>query len=76
MKTVFTKKFACFGMIDMFKAVASQKPDEIKKGQKTLISRIVNGAIVFFVVAIVQLIVNIIKGRSKFATTFSCFFKF
>jgi len=49
------------GMIDMGKAVASQKEDEIKKGQKTLISRCIAAAIVFFVVAIVQLVVGIIN---------------
>ena len=35
------------GMLDMGKAVASQKEDEIKKGQKTLISRCIAAAIVF-----------------------------
>lgn len=48
------------GMLDMGKAVASQKEDEIKKGQKTLISRCIAAAIVFFVVAIVQLVLSII----------------
>ena len=48
------------GMIDMGKAVASQKEDEIKKGQKILISRCIAAGIVFFVVAIVKLLVNII----------------
>ena len=50
------------GMIDMGKAVATQKEEEIKKGQKTLMSRCIAAAIVFFVVAIVQLLLNIIVG--------------
>ena len=48
------------GMLDMGKAVASQKEDEIKKGQKTLMSRCIAAGIVFFVVAIVQLLFGII----------------
>ena len=48
------------GMIDMGKAVASQKDDKIKAGQKILISRLITGGIVFFIVAIVQMLVSII----------------
>lgn len=51
------------GMLDMGKAVASQKDDEIKKGQKTLMSRCIAAGIVFFVVAIVQLLFNIIGSN-------------
>ena len=50
------------GMIDMGKAVASQKEDKIKAGQKILISRCLNAGIVFFIVAIVQLIMEIMKN--------------
>ncbi len=52
------------GMLDMAKAVASQKDEEIKKGQKTLLSRCIAAGIVFFVVAIVQLLFSIINGGS------------
>ena len=38
-----------FGSIDFVKALTSQKDEEIKKGQKTFISRIIAGVIVFFV---------------------------
>ena len=60
------------GMIDMGKAVASQKEDEIKKGQKTLISRVIAAAIVFFVVAIVQLMLSIVSGASGDTNVWSC----
>ena len=53
------------GMIDMGKAVASQKEDEIKKGQRTLISRCIAAGIVFFVVAIVQLMMSIVSGADN-----------
>ena len=52
------------GMLDMGKAVASQKEDEIKKGQKTLISRCIAAAIVFFVFAIVQLLLGVVGEGS------------
>lgn len=64
------------GMIDMVKAVASQKEDEIKKGQKNLINRCITGAIVFFVVAIVQLIMNIIATSSDDSSVMNCVCKF
>ena len=60
------------GMIDMGKAVASQKEDEIKKGQKTLISRVIAAAIVFFVVAIVQLMLSIVSGATNDTNIWTC----
>ena len=62
------------GMIDMGKAVASQKEDEIKKGQKTLISRCIAAGIVFFVVAIVQLMMSIVSGAdNEIENIITCF---
>lgn len=53
---------AVLGMIDLGKAVATQKEEEIKKGQKTLLSRCIAAGLVFFVVSIVQLLFNIVSG--------------
>ncbi len=64
------------GMIDMVKAVASQKEDKIKAGQKNLLSRCLNGAIVFFVVAIVQLLMNIIVKVTGENNIMNCVCKF
>ena len=64
------------GMIDMGKAVASQKEDEIKKGQKILLSRCIAAGITFFVVAIVQLLFSIINGGTEGNSTWSCIDKF
>lgn len=50
------------GSIDFVKAISSQKDDEIKKGQKTFISRIVAGVIIFFVVAVVKLVISLVGG--------------
>ena len=64
------------GMIDMGKAVASQKEDEIKKGQKILLSRCIAAGITFFVVAIVQLLFSIINGGTEGDSTWSCIDRF
>lgn len=48
------------GMMDLGKAVMAQKEDEIKKGQQTFIKRLIAAAVVFFVVAIVQLLFSIL----------------
>lgn len=51
-----------FGMIDLGKAVMSQKDDEIKKGQQTFFKRLLAAAIVFFIIAVVKLVVGVIAG--------------
>ena len=52
------------GMIDLLKAVASQKEDEIKKGWNTLVKRVLYGVIVFFVFFLVQFVVSILPNSS------------
>ena len=47
------------GMLDLGKAVMAQKEDEIKKGQQTFIKRVIAAILVFFVVAITQLIIGL-----------------
>lgn len=51
-----------FGSIDFIKAVVAQKDDEIKKGQQTFIKRLIAGVIVFFIFAIVKLLVSFAAG--------------
>lgn len=46
------------GMIDMAKGVIAQKDDEIKKGQQIFFKRLIAGALVFFIITIVQFAVN------------------
>lgn len=52
------------GMIDLSKGVMSQKEDEIKKGQQTFIKRLIAGALIFFIVALVKLLVGVVGGQS------------
>lgn len=57
------------GMLDLGKAVISQKEDEIKKNQGIFVKRLIAAAIVFFVLAIVQLLVNVVGGDDKSSIT-------
>lgn len=50
------------GMIDLLKAVAGQKEDDIKKGWNALVKRTLYGVLVFFVFTTVQLIVSLLPG--------------
>lgn len=51
-----------FGMIDLMKGIMAQKEDEIKKGQQTFIKRLIAAAIVFFVIAIVKLLISFVAS--------------
>ncbi len=51
-----------FGMLDLGKAVIASKEDEIKKGQQMFIKRLIAAVIVFFVVAVVELVVTLASG--------------
>lgn len=58
-------------MIDLIKAIASSKEDEMKKVQQTLIKRIAAAALVFFVIAIVQFVIKKVANNSKEETSIS-----
>ncbi len=51
-----------FGSMDMFKAIASQKDEEIKKAQGTLLKRVMYAAIVFLIVPVLGLVIDIVGG--------------
>ena len=56
-----------FGMIDLGKAVISQKEDDIKKQQNVFVKRLIAAALVFFVFAIVQLLVNLVDDGNSWS---------
>ena len=66
-----------FGIIDLVKGVMAQKEDEIKKGQQTLIKRIIIGAIVFLVIMLVKILVNFVaqstENRNNIVSCINCF---
>ena len=49
-----------WGMLDLGKAVISQKEDDIKKGQQTFLKRLIAALIVFFVVVIVKFVIGLV----------------
>ena len=53
-----------FGMLDLGKGVIAGKEDEIKKGQRNFIKRLIAGVIVFFIVSITQLTMAVIDRES------------
>lgn len=59
-------------MVDLVKAISSQKEDEIKKGQKVLIKRIVLAAVIFLFVALVKLVVSVVANASDTNNITSC----
>lgn len=65
------------GTIDLIKGMSAQKEDEIKKGQQIFIKRLISGAIVFFVFAIVKLVVSVASNgdRENIMTCAYCFLK-
>ncbi len=58
-----------WGMMDFAKAVVAKKEEDIKKYQKSFISRLISAALVFLVITIVQLSVNLLSGVEKESTT-------
>ena len=63
-----------FGMLDLGKAVVAAKEDEIKKGQQTLIKRVIAAAIVFFVIQLVQIVIRFVSNNNvAVAQCFNCF---
>lgn len=62
------------GTVDLVKAVASQKDDELKKAQTTFVKRLIMGALVYFVVVIVKLLISVIgNGNESIWHCVECF---
>ena len=62
-----------FGMLDLLKAVMGRKEDEIKKGQQTLIKRLIAAALVFFVIVIVKLVISLVADNGGIMECANCF---
>lgn len=50
-----------FGMIDLGKAIAAKKEEDIKKYQGTCVKRLITGILVFLVVIIAEFILNFVE---------------
>lgn len=53
------------GSLDFFKAITAQKEDEMKKGQKLFIKRLILAGIIFFVVVIAKALISIVADASS-----------
>lgn len=63
------------GMFDLVKAITSGKEDGIKKAQSTFVKRLIAGALVFFIIAIVKLLINVLdsSGAAGIIDCVNCF---
>ena len=53
------------GSLDFFKALSAQKEDELKKGQKMFIKRLVIAGVIFFAIVVSKAIVSIVADTSS-----------
>ena len=54
------------GSIDFAKAVTSSKDDEIRKASKSLVIRIIIGALIFFIPKVIDIVVKIVDGEEVY----------
>lgn len=60
------------GSIDLFKSVAAQKEDEIKKGQKTFLRRLLVGLLVFIAFFVVEFIIGLVAPKKDNYNMWNC----
>lgn len=60
------------GSLDLLKATIAQKEDEMKKGQQIFVRRLILGAIVFIVFALVQLVIGVVAPQNDNEGMWSC----
>lgn len=53
------------GSFDLVKAVVSQKDDDIKKNQQIFIKRLISAALLFFVFAIVKMVISVVSSSNS-----------
>ena len=59
-------------MVQLIKAIVSQKEDEIKKGQNSLIKKVIIAVMIFFVISIVQFVISKVADKSESGSLQSC----
>ena len=60
------------GMVDLLKAVSSQKEDDIKKGQQTFLRRLILGVLVFLAFFIVEGIIGLVAPKDENGSMWNC----
>ena len=54
-----------FGMLDLFKSITASKEDEIQKSRGVFVKRLISAVLVFFVIAIVKIIISFAAGTDN-----------
>lgn len=54
-----------FGMLDFTKAMMAGKEDEMKKGQKLFVKRLIAGVVVFLMISITQFVISLADGSDS-----------
>ena len=53
------------GTIDLFKGITAGKEDEMTKGRKLFVKRLITGALVFFIIAITKLLISVVDSDNS-----------
>ena len=53
------------GTIDLFKAITANKEDEMVKARGVFVKRLITGALVFFIFAIIKLVIGFIDNKAN-----------
>ena len=60
------------GTIDLFKGITADKEDEMVKGRKMFIKRLITGVLVFFIIAITKMVIGFLDNDKSSVTVISC----
>ena len=60
------------GMIDFAKSLVAQKEDEMKKSQRTFVSRLITAIMVFLVIFVAKVAIRFVADKSESSTVLSC----
>lgn len=60
------------GTLDMFKGITASKEDEIAKGRKMFVKRLITAALVFFLFIITKSVVSLIDNKTSYDNITSC----
>lgn len=63
------------GSLDLVKGLTAQKEDDIKKGQQMFVKRLIAAAFIFFVFAIVKLVISFVADEAKIMNCAECFIR-
>lgn len=63
------------GSLDLFKGITAQKDDEIKKGQKILVKRLIVAGLIFFIISISKIVISVVADTniSNMSKCIDCF---